>query len=156
MELQANIIQDDCKCIITNDEPIITLAKERRESWCSLLRQRVSGHSLWLVLTTGYVLFSHLMWTVVLNRILMWLLILITGKNVKRKAISPRVRWVYPAGESGRSRVGPHTLTQLILGMWLLWKWVIQVKPLWISFLLDLSVLVWGGIDSYRFKHTSL
>lgn len=48
----------------------------------------------------------------------MWLLILITGKNVKRKAISPRVRWVYPAGESGGSRVGPHTLTQLILGMW--------------------------------------
>nr|XP_019598272.1 PREDICTED: putative ATP-dependent RNA helicase TDRD12 [Rhinolophus sinicus] len=40
MELQANIIQDDCKCIIKNDEPIITLAKERRESWCSLLKQR--------------------------------------------------------------------------------------------------------------------
>ncbi|XP_023439450.2 putative ATP-dependent RNA helicase TDRD12 [Dasypus novemcinctus] len=40
MELQANIIKDDCKCIIKNEEPIITLAKERRESWCSLLKQR--------------------------------------------------------------------------------------------------------------------
>ncbi|ELK31371.1 Tudor domain-containing protein 12 [Myotis davidii] len=40
LELQANIIKDDCKCIIKNEEPIITLAKERRESWCSLLRQK--------------------------------------------------------------------------------------------------------------------
>ncbi|XP_008589848.1 PREDICTED: putative ATP-dependent RNA helicase TDRD12, partial [Galeopterus variegatus] len=40
MNLQANIIEDDCKCIINNDEPIITLAKERRESWNSLLKQR--------------------------------------------------------------------------------------------------------------------
>ncbi|XP_039744545.1 putative ATP-dependent RNA helicase TDRD12 isoform X2 [Pteropus medius] len=40
MELQANIIKDDCKCVIKNDEPIITLAKERRESWCRLLKQR--------------------------------------------------------------------------------------------------------------------
>ncbi|ELK00520.1 Tudor domain-containing protein 12, partial [Pteropus alecto] len=40
MELQANIIKDDCKCVIKNDEPIITLAKERRESWCRLLKRR--------------------------------------------------------------------------------------------------------------------
>ncbi|CAK6436899.1 unnamed protein product [Pipistrellus nathusii] len=40
LELQANIVKDDCKCIIKNEEPIITLVKERRESWCSLLRQR--------------------------------------------------------------------------------------------------------------------
>ncbi|XP_062966000.1 putative ATP-dependent RNA helicase TDRD12 [Cynocephalus volans] len=40
MNLQANIIEDGCKCIINNDEPIITLAKERRESWNSLLKQR--------------------------------------------------------------------------------------------------------------------
>ncbi|KAF6076416.1 hypothetical protein HJG60_000114 [Phyllostomus discolor] len=40
LELQANIIKDDCKCAIKNDEPVITLAKERREPWRSLLRQR--------------------------------------------------------------------------------------------------------------------
>nr|XP_020138913.1 putative ATP-dependent RNA helicase TDRD12 isoform X1 [Microcebus murinus] len=40
MELQANIIKDDCKCVIKHDEPIITLAKERREPWCRLLKQR--------------------------------------------------------------------------------------------------------------------
>ncbi|XP_007165118.2 putative ATP-dependent RNA helicase TDRD12 isoform X1 [Balaenoptera acutorostrata] len=40
LELQANIIKDDCKCIVKNDEPIITLPKEKKESWCGLLRQR--------------------------------------------------------------------------------------------------------------------
>ncbi|XP_037675684.1 putative ATP-dependent RNA helicase TDRD12 [Choloepus didactylus] len=40
MELQANIIKDDCKCVIKNEEPMITLVKERRESWCSLLKQK--------------------------------------------------------------------------------------------------------------------
>ncbi|XP_058385058.1 putative ATP-dependent RNA helicase TDRD12 isoform X2 [Diceros bicornis minor] len=40
MELQANIIKDDCKCTIKNDEPLITLAKERRESWFRLLKRR--------------------------------------------------------------------------------------------------------------------
>ncbi|CAI9161823.1 unnamed protein product [Rangifer tarandus platyrhynchus] len=40
LELQANIIKDDCKCIIKYDEPIITLAKEQKESWCGLLKQR--------------------------------------------------------------------------------------------------------------------
>ncbi|KAG8510029.1 putative ATP-dependent RNA helicase TDRD12, partial [Galemys pyrenaicus] len=40
MELQANIIKDDCKCVIKNDEPVITLAKEKREPWHSLLRQK--------------------------------------------------------------------------------------------------------------------
>ncbi|XP_054444946.1 putative ATP-dependent RNA helicase TDRD12 [Pteronotus mesoamericanus] len=40
LELQANIIKDDCRCVIKNDEPIITLAKERREPWRSLLKQR--------------------------------------------------------------------------------------------------------------------
>ena len=50
MELQASIIKDDCKCIIKNDEPIITLAKEKREPWCGLLKQRVSGSQPRLVL----------------------------------------------------------------------------------------------------------
>ncbi|XP_055002110.1 putative ATP-dependent RNA helicase TDRD12 [Sorex araneus] len=40
MALQANIIKDDCKCLIENDEPVITLAKEKREPWCSLLKQK--------------------------------------------------------------------------------------------------------------------
>ncbi|OWK15840.1 hypothetical protein Celaphus_00004332 [Cervus elaphus hippelaphus] len=40
LELQANIIKDDCKCIIKYDEPVITLAKEQKESWCGLLKQR--------------------------------------------------------------------------------------------------------------------
>ncbi|XP_068384447.1 putative ATP-dependent RNA helicase TDRD12 isoform X2 [Eschrichtius robustus] len=40
LELQANIIKDDCKCIVKNDESIITLSKEKKESWCGLLRQR--------------------------------------------------------------------------------------------------------------------
>ncbi|XP_033621605.1 putative ATP-dependent RNA helicase TDRD12 isoform X3 [Fukomys damarensis] len=40
MELQANVIKEDCKCIITNDEPVITLPKEKRGSWRGLLRQK--------------------------------------------------------------------------------------------------------------------
>nr|XP_023419504.1 putative ATP-dependent RNA helicase TDRD12 [Cavia porcellus] len=40
LELQANIIREDCKCVITNEEPVITLAKEQRGSWCGLLRQK--------------------------------------------------------------------------------------------------------------------
>ena len=42
MELQANIVKDACKCTVVNEEPVITLAKETRGSWCSLLKQRVS------------------------------------------------------------------------------------------------------------------
>ncbi|XP_073651854.1 putative ATP-dependent RNA helicase TDRD12 isoform X5 [Tursiops truncatus] len=41
LELQANIIKDDCKCTVENGEPIITLSKEKKESWCGLLRQRL-------------------------------------------------------------------------------------------------------------------
>ncbi|XP_017522683.3 putative ATP-dependent RNA helicase TDRD12 isoform X2 [Manis javanica] len=40
MELHASITKDDCKCVLQNDEPVITLAKERRESWCRLLKQK--------------------------------------------------------------------------------------------------------------------
>ncbi|XP_019278876.2 putative ATP-dependent RNA helicase TDRD12 isoform X1 [Panthera pardus] len=40
MELQANIVRDGCKCTITDEEPVITLTKERKEPWCSLLKQR--------------------------------------------------------------------------------------------------------------------
>ncbi|XP_029422503.1 putative ATP-dependent RNA helicase TDRD12 [Nannospalax galili] len=40
MELQGNIIKDDCKCVIKGDEPLITLVKEKRTSWCGLLKQR--------------------------------------------------------------------------------------------------------------------
>ncbi|XP_042638683.1 putative ATP-dependent RNA helicase TDRD12, partial [Orycteropus afer afer] len=40
MELQGNILKDNCKCIIKNSEPVINLAKERREFWCSLLKQK--------------------------------------------------------------------------------------------------------------------
>jgi ATP-dependent RNA helicase TDRD12 len=42
MELQANIRKDDCKCVLMNGEPVLTLAKERRESWRGLLKQKVS------------------------------------------------------------------------------------------------------------------
>lgn len=51
LELQANIIKDDCKCIIKYEEPVITLAKEQKESWCGLLKQRVSRSQPCLVLT---------------------------------------------------------------------------------------------------------
>ncbi|XP_066205270.1 putative ATP-dependent RNA helicase TDRD12 isoform X2 [Saccopteryx leptura] len=40
LELQANILQDDCNCVIKNSEPVITLAKEKRDSWGSLLKQK--------------------------------------------------------------------------------------------------------------------
>nr|XP_017445554.1 putative ATP-dependent RNA helicase TDRD12 isoform X5 [Rattus norvegicus] len=40
MELQGDIRKDDCKCIIKDDEPLITLAKEKRACWCGLLKQR--------------------------------------------------------------------------------------------------------------------
>ncbi|GAB5582218.1 putative ATP-dependent RNA helicase TDRD12 isoform X5 [Prionailurus iriomotensis] len=40
MELQANIVRDGCKCTIADEEPVITLAKERKEPWGSLLKQR--------------------------------------------------------------------------------------------------------------------
>ncbi|GAB1291942.1 Putative ATP-dependent RNA helicase TDRD12 [Apodemus speciosus] len=40
MELQGDIRKDDCKCVIKDDEPLITLAKEKRECWCGLLKQR--------------------------------------------------------------------------------------------------------------------
>ncbi|XP_040591431.1 putative ATP-dependent RNA helicase TDRD12 isoform X3 [Mesocricetus auratus] len=40
LELQGDIRKDDCKCIIKDDEPLITLAKEKRACWCGLLKQR--------------------------------------------------------------------------------------------------------------------
>ncbi|KAK2492499.1 hypothetical protein MC885_007932 [Smutsia gigantea] len=40
LELHASIMKDDCKCVLQNHEPVITLVKERRESWCSLLKQK--------------------------------------------------------------------------------------------------------------------
>ncbi|XP_039087827.1 putative ATP-dependent RNA helicase TDRD12 [Hyaena hyaena] len=40
MELQGNIVGDDCKCTIMGEEPVITLAKERKEPWRSLLKRR--------------------------------------------------------------------------------------------------------------------
>lgn len=156
MELQANIIQDDCKCIIKNDEPIITLAKERRGSWCSLLKQRVSWNELWLVLTTGVCFIFSLNVNCYIEQ----------NPNVAfdfdhweeceeeshfskgKMGVPSRRKWWVPSGTA-------HTHSADFRNV-VLWKWVIQGKPLWISFLLDLSVLVWGGIDSYRCKHTSL
>uniref|UniRef100_A0A8C8VTP7 Putative ATP-dependent RNA helicase TDRD12 n=1 Tax=Peromyscus maniculatus bairdii TaxID=230844 RepID=A0A8C8VTP7_PERMB len=40
MELQGDIRKDDCRCVIKDDEPLITLAKEKRACWCGLLKQR--------------------------------------------------------------------------------------------------------------------
>ncbi|XP_049989555.1 putative ATP-dependent RNA helicase TDRD12 isoform X2 [Alexandromys fortis] len=40
MELQGDIRKDDCKCVIKDNEPLITLAKEKRAHWRSLLKQR--------------------------------------------------------------------------------------------------------------------
>ncbi|XP_021567312.1 putative ATP-dependent RNA helicase TDRD12 [Carlito syrichta] len=40
MELQASITKAGCKCEIANDEPVVTLAKEKREPWRRLLRQK--------------------------------------------------------------------------------------------------------------------
>ncbi|KAM6223723.1 putative ATP-dependent RNA helicase TDRD12 [Rhynchocyon petersi] len=40
LELEASILKDECQCEIKNDEPVITLAKEKRESWCHLLKQK--------------------------------------------------------------------------------------------------------------------
>ncbi|KAM7339843.1 hypothetical protein ACRRTK_000458 [Alexandromys fortis] len=40
MELQGDIRKDDCKCVIKDNEPLITLAKEKRARWRSLLKQR--------------------------------------------------------------------------------------------------------------------
>uniref|UniRef100_A0A8C6HZU1 Putative ATP-dependent RNA helicase TDRD12 n=1 Tax=Mus spicilegus TaxID=10103 RepID=A0A8C6HZU1_MUSSI len=40
LELQGDIRKDDCRCIIKDDEPLITLAKEKQECWCGLLKQR--------------------------------------------------------------------------------------------------------------------
>ncbi|XP_069854651.1 putative ATP-dependent RNA helicase TDRD12 isoform X3 [Dipodomys merriami] len=42
LELQANIVKDDCKCIIENHEPVITLTKEKKEPWRGLLKHKVS------------------------------------------------------------------------------------------------------------------
>lgn len=43
LELQGSIRKDSCRCVIRNDEPVITLAKERRGPWRGLLRHRVSA-----------------------------------------------------------------------------------------------------------------
>lgn len=42
LELQGDIRKDDCKCVIKDEEPLITLAKEKRACWCGLLTKRVS------------------------------------------------------------------------------------------------------------------
>lgn len=49
LQLQANIVKEGCRCVVQSDEPVITLAKQTRESWCSLLKQRVSRQEPWLV-----------------------------------------------------------------------------------------------------------
>ncbi|CAO2625753.1 Putative ATP-dependent RNA helicase TDRD12 [Lemmus lemmus] len=40
MELQGDIRKDDCKCVIKDDEPLVTLAKEKKAPWHGLLKQR--------------------------------------------------------------------------------------------------------------------
>lgn len=93
MELQGDIRKDDCKCVIKDDEPLITLAKEKRARWRGLLKQRVSWHACdWPRLALSCL---HLLTCVhcLSHSILMWLLTLITGRNVKRTAPSRRVRW---------------------------------------------------------------
>ncbi|EGW06772.1 Tudor domain-containing protein 12 [Cricetulus griseus] len=40
LELQGDIRKDDCKCVIKDEEPLITLAKEKRACWCGLLTKR--------------------------------------------------------------------------------------------------------------------
>ncbi|XP_053460585.1 putative ATP-dependent RNA helicase TDRD12 isoform X1 [Nycticebus coucang] len=40
MELQGHIVKDECKCVVRNEEPVITLVKERGEAWGRLLRQK--------------------------------------------------------------------------------------------------------------------
>nr|XP_045010819.1 putative ATP-dependent RNA helicase TDRD12 isoform X2 [Jaculus jaculus] len=40
LELQGTVRKDDCRCTMRDDEPRITLAKERRESWHGLLKHK--------------------------------------------------------------------------------------------------------------------
>ncbi|XP_061450280.1 putative ATP-dependent RNA helicase TDRD12 isoform X2 [Rhineura floridana] len=40
MELQENIIKEKSTCVLKNDEPVIILAKEKEEPWCSLLKHK--------------------------------------------------------------------------------------------------------------------
>ncbi|XP_048185906.1 putative ATP-dependent RNA helicase TDRD12 [Perognathus longimembris pacificus] len=40
LELQANIVKDDCRCVIKNHEPVITLTKEKKEPWRGLLKRK--------------------------------------------------------------------------------------------------------------------
>uniref|UniRef100_F7GF59 Putative ATP-dependent RNA helicase TDRD12 n=1 Tax=Monodelphis domestica TaxID=13616 RepID=F7GF59_MONDO len=40
MDLHANILKEESKCLIKNEEPIITLVKEKKGSWHNLLKKR--------------------------------------------------------------------------------------------------------------------
>ncbi|XP_072488162.1 putative ATP-dependent RNA helicase TDRD12 isoform X1 [Notamacropus eugenii] len=40
MDLHASILKEESKCLIKNEEPIITLVKEKKESWHNLLKKR--------------------------------------------------------------------------------------------------------------------
>ncbi|XP_060132089.1 putative ATP-dependent RNA helicase TDRD12 isoform X2 [Zootoca vivipara] len=42
MELQKNIIKEKSACDLKNGEPVITLAKEKAEPWCNLLKHKNS------------------------------------------------------------------------------------------------------------------
>ncbi|KAM9061450.1 putative ATP-dependent RNA helicase TDRD12 isoform 2-T4 [Sarcophilus harrisii] len=40
MDLYASILKEESKCLIKNEEPIVTLVKEKKESWHNLLKKR--------------------------------------------------------------------------------------------------------------------
>ncbi|XP_027723481.1 putative ATP-dependent RNA helicase TDRD12 isoform X1 [Vombatus ursinus] len=40
MDLHASILKEESKCLIKNEEPIVTLVKEKKESWHNLLKKR--------------------------------------------------------------------------------------------------------------------
>ncbi|XP_039359432.1 putative ATP-dependent RNA helicase TDRD12 isoform X6 [Mauremys reevesii] len=41
MELHANILEGKSVCVIKNEEPVIILAKDKKEFWCRLLKHKV-------------------------------------------------------------------------------------------------------------------
>uniref|UniRef100_A0A8C3H4S5 Putative ATP-dependent RNA helicase TDRD12 n=1 Tax=Chrysemys picta bellii TaxID=8478 RepID=A0A8C3H4S5_CHRPI len=42
MELHANILKGKSVCVIKNEEPVIILAKDKKEFWCRLLKHKVN------------------------------------------------------------------------------------------------------------------
>ncbi|XP_071612870.1 putative ATP-dependent RNA helicase TDRD12 isoform X5 [Heliangelus exortis] len=121
MELYQSILAEKSTCVIKDKETTIVLAKEKKGAWCKLLKNKVKRK---LIITKcsehTNCISADVSENVSVNRIVVCLLILNTGKILKRKALFQLVlKNVLTLLQEPRNRVtSQKTVEQKVMSNW--------------------------------------